>query len=81
MNIRKLFVAEHDGKIDKFITKLDDVQIKLLIQQLRDYLKNYERCCKNYTPEKMEKFGQPHIDRYMVMMNRLFKELEHRISI
>jgi len=71
MNTSRLFKAELEGKLDKFLDDLTEQQTKLLIQQFRDELKNYENVTKNYSDEKFQKFSVPHMAKRMRYLNKL----------
>lgn len=75
MNTNKLWKAKNEGKLDKFLESLSSAQIKLLTQQIKDELTSYEYRCRNYSPEKMKKIGQPFIDGRMQMLNKIAKQV------
>ena len=54
MNLKKLFIADNEGKLDEFLDGLETKQLGLLAQQIKDELKRYEVVSKNYNKEKYE---------------------------
>lgn len=75
MNVSKIFKAEQDGKLKEFLSKLTTVQLKNLMQQIKDDLDRYKIVSKNYSKEKYEKFAQPYIDRRLNMSHAILQQI------
>ena len=80
MNTNKLFKADNEGKLHEFLNKLNSVQIKLLVQQLKNDLERYGVASKNYTKEKHDKFSKPYIEKRQKYLNLLFKALMSNVQ-
>lgn len=45
--------------------KLSQAQLEHLLQRLWDDVTHYRRCIENYPPDRMERFGKPHLAMLM----------------
>ena len=84
MNTNRLFKAEQKGELGTFLSELSEQQTKLLIQQFKTELQNYERATKNYSDEKFQKFSVPFMakrTRYLSLLSKeLLKKLDEKPS-
>lgn len=80
MNVNKIFNADSEGKLDKFIDKLTVKETLQLIRSFEDELSRYKIFSKNYSKEKFEKYSIPYIKSRQNYINKLVKSYELKTS-
>ena len=63
-------------KISKYdLSKKTDAELKHYVQLIKIDINNYRKHIENYPPERMEKYGIPHLTRLIEVLKKVKAEL------
>lgn len=58
------------------VDKLSPAELRHCIQLMDIEIQNYSRCCKNYGPEKWEKYAEPYLNTLQRRKERFEMQLK-----
>ena len=78
MNINKLFIWYNTEILESELSKLKLKDLELLHQSLLDQITRYQILSKNYSYDRMLKFGNPHKQKLQDILSILLSEIKQK---